>query len=246
VKPISSYDPRVDANRCARVLIVLVLLMAAAGLRHELADAEAHQPAVGLELLLARAAGADAAALVAVEVAPLVDAAVTLVGELAHRKGLVVHSEIASELPSVWGDPVRLKQILFNLLSNAVKFTPPGGAVRLTAQRICDIRLPIADLAESQSQIANPKSQMFDFVEITVSDTGIGLRAEDLLRLFIPFTQLEDPLRKRHEGTGLGLALTKRLVELHGGTITASSPGEGQGSTFTVVLPVEGGGASTA
>ncbi len=188
----------------------------------------------------------------AVEVAPLVDAAVTLVGELAHRKGLVVHSEIASELPSVSGDPVRLKQILFNLLSNAVKFTPPGGRITVTARHICDLKSgylePQSQLPPPppQSQIANPKSQMLDFVEITVSDTGIGLRAEDMLRLFIPFTQLEDPLRKRHEGTGLGLALTKRLVELHGGTIAASSPGEGQGSTFTVVLPVEGGGASTA
>jgi signal transduction histidine kinase len=78
---------------------------------------------------------------------------------------------------------------------------------------------------------------MVGFLEIAVSDTGIGIRAGDMLRLFIPFVQLEDPIRKRHEGTGLGLAITRRLVELHGGTITASSPGEGQGSTFTVRMP---------
>jgi signal transduction histidine kinase len=74
-------------------------------------------------------------------------------------------------------------------------------------------------------------------LEIAVTDTGIGIRAEDLPRLFQTFAQLESPLTKRYEGTGVGLALTKKLVELHGGTITAASPGAGQGSTFTVRLP---------
>jgi signal transduction histidine kinase len=179
-----------------------------------------------------------------VDVAPLMDGAVMLVGELARRKDLVVYTEISPELPSVWVDPVRLKQILFNLLSNAVKFTPESGTVRLTAQRICDFQFPICDFpnqdSDSQSQIANQKSQLSDFLEIAVTDTGIGIRADDLPRLFQPFTQLEDPIRKRHEGTGLGLAITRRLVELHGGTITASSSGEGQGSTFTVRLPFGG------
>ena len=79
------------------------------------------------------------------------------------------------------------------------------------------------------------------FLEIAVADTGIGIRAEDLPRLFRMFGQLESPLTKRYEGTGVGLALAKRLVELHGGTITAASDGEGLGSTFTVRLPVEQG-----
>jgi signal transduction histidine kinase len=78
-------------------------------------------------------------------------------------------------------------------------------------------------------------------LEIAVADTGIGIRAEDLPRLFRMFSQLEPPLTKRYEGTGVGLALAKRLVELHGGTITAASPGVNQGSTFTVRLPVEQG-----
>ena len=74
-------------------------------------------------------------------------------------------------------------------------------------------------------------------LEIAVADTGIGIRAEDLSRLFQTFTQLESPMVKSHGGTGIGLALTKKLIELHGGTITASSEGEGKGSTFTVRLP---------
>ena len=74
-------------------------------------------------------------------------------------------------------------------------------------------------------------------LEIAVADTGIGIRAEDLSRLFQTFTQLESPMVKSHGGTGIGLALTKKLIELHGGTITATSPGAGHGSTFTVRLP---------
>jgi signal transduction histidine kinase len=79
-----------------------------------------------------------------------------------------------------------------------------------------------------------------DFVEISVTDTGIGMKAEDLPKLFRPFTQLDASLARKHQGAGLGLALTKKLVELHGGTIQAESSGPDQGSTFTVILPLEG------
>ncbi|MDE2180349.1 MAG: PAS domain S-box protein [candidate division NC10 bacterium] len=112
-------------------------------------------------------------------------------------------------------DPLRFKQILYNLLSNAVKFTPTGGSITVMAR----------------------PSERPDFVEIAVQDPGIGIKAEDLSRLFQEFTQLDNSLAKSHQGTGLGLALTKRLVELHGGAVTVTSPGEGQGSTFTVTLP---------
>ena len=169
----------------------------------------------------------------AVDVAPLVEGAVTLVGELAHRKGLVVHTEISPELPSVWADPVRLKQILFNLLSNAVKFTPPGGTATVRARTVLR---QSSDLATRQSghapncRVAElPNCPPPEWLEIAVTDTGIGITPNDLPRLFQPFMQLEDPIRKRHDGTGLGLALTRRLVELHGGTITAASSGEGRG-----------------
>jgi signal transduction histidine kinase len=165
---------------------------------------------------------------------------------LANKKGQLIETEIAPELPPLQADPVRFKQILFNLLSNAIKFTPAGGRITVTARRICDFRFPIADSKnigpEPQSQIANQKSQIRDCVEIAVTDTGAGIRAEDLPKLFQEFVQLETTRAQKHEGTGLGLALTRRLVELHGGRIWAASDGEGCGSTFTVVLPFEGPG----
>ncbi|MBI4572808.1 MAG: hybrid sensor histidine kinase/response regulator, partial [candidate division NC10 bacterium] len=150
-------------------------------------------------------------------------------------------------LPPLQADPVRFKQICFNLLSNAIKFTPERGTITLTARRVpgiaeCGMRnaeLP-ATGSVPQSAIRNPQSEIAEWLEIRISDTGIGIRADDLPRLFREFTQLEAAATKRHEGTGLGLALTKRLVELHGGRIWAESAGEGQGSTFTVVLPFAG------
>ncbi len=143
---------------------------------------------------------------------------------LAHKKAQEVQADIAPGLPFLRADPVRFKQILFNLLSNAVKFTPNGGRITVTARAVTEERRPETGA---------------EWLEITVTDTGIGIRAEDLPRLFQEFVQLETTQAQKHEGTGLGLALTKRLVELHGGRIRAESEGEGRGSTFTILLPFE-------
>jgi signal transduction histidine kinase len=164
---------------------------------------------------------------------------------LAHKKSQRIVTEIAADLPPLSADPVRFKQILFNLLSNAVKFTPAGGRITVTARRIADCRVQIADLEPAdrtlQSEIANLKSEIeSSWLELSVADTGAGIRAEDLPKLFKEFTQLETTAAQAYEGTGLGLALTKRLVELHGGRIWAESAGEGQGSSFTVALPFGG------
>jgi len=179
---------------------------------------------------------------------------------LTATKGQALEIEIAPDLPVLHADPARFRQICFNLLTNAVKFTPAGGAVRVTARRICDFGLPIADLKTPdsipQSAIGNPQSAMSlppqsaignrqspiesSWLELSVADSGIGISPEDLPRLFDHFTQLEDVATKRHAGAGLGLALTKKLVELHGGRIWATSEGEGKGSTFTVRLPFTG------
>jgi len=140
---------------------------------------------------------------------------------LAHQKAQSIELEIEPDLPPLQADPVRFKQILFNLLSNAVKFTPSQGRITLVARRA---------------------SAAGELLEVCVTDTGIGIKAEDLPRLFQEFVQLEAAATKRHEGTGLGLALTKRLVELHGGRIRAESAGEGRGSSFTVLLPFGGPG----
>ena len=156
--------------------------------------------------------------------------------------------EIEEGLAMLVADPLRFKQILYNLLSNAVKFTDPGGGIRLSA-RIRSLKSEVrghADETDLQfggsptSDIGNRKLDLHDVVEISVADTGIGIKAEDIPKLFQPFTQLDASLARRYQGTGLGLALTKRLVELHGGQIWAESEGEGKGSTFTFTLPLRG------
>jgi CheY-like chemotaxis protein/anti-sigma regulatory factor (Ser/Thr protein kinase) len=116
----------------------------------------------------------------------------------------------------VLGDPGRLQQVMWNLLSNAVKFTPSGGTVRVMLGRDGDD------------------------VVIRVADSGIGIEPEFLPHVFDRFRQQDASITRKHGGLGLGLSIVKQLVELHGGTITVDSPGEGAGTTFTVRLPLAG------
>ena len=149
--------------------------------------------------------------------------------------------EIEEGLAMLVADPLRFKQILYNLLSNAVKFTDPGGGVRLSARVVHGSGFTVHGERPAQPEPSTMNHERNgDFVEIAVQDTGIGIRHEDLPKLFQPFTQLDASLARRYQGTGLGLALTKRLVELHGGQIWAESEGEGKGSTFTFTLPLQG------
>jgi signal transduction histidine kinase len=131
-------------------------------------------------------------------------------------------------------------KILFNLLSNAVKFTPEGGSVRLTARGVHSSQFPVdgPDKADRELSTVN-REQRGEFIEIAVADTGIGIKAEDLLRHFQEFVQLEAMVTQRAEGTGLGLALTRRLVELHGAGSGPSRLARAAGSTFTIWLPLE-------
>ncbi|HZN27150.1 MAG TPA: GAF domain-containing protein, partial [Burkholderiales bacterium] len=141
--------------------------------------------------------------------------AVTLIRERAMRHGITLGIEIDQRLGDFQADERKVKQILLNLLSNAVKFTPDGGRVDVTAM------------------LGNGR------VEIAVKDTGVGIAPDDQGSLFEEFKQLgKDSIRKA-EGTGLGLALTKRLIELHGGQIFVDSA-VGKGSTFRVLLPAPG------
>lgn len=130
----------------------------------------------------------------------------------------------------ITADPTRFKQILYNLLSNAIKFTHEGGRISVTSRVVPSARLGIEHTGPGTGSGRK-------IVEIAVADTGIGINAENLSKLFQRFTQLQTPTVKRYQGTGLGLALTKSLAELHGGSIQAHSDGEGRGSTFTVRLP---------
>ncbi len=142
--------------------------------------------------------------------------AVRLIGNRAEAVGLTLEIEFP-ELPEVEADYRALKQVLLNLLSNAVKFTPRGGKVTLMAKLMNDA--------------------LGERVRLSVRDTGIGIAAEDIARLAMPFEQIETQHSKTQQGTGLGLALTKSLVELHGGLLDIQSkPGEGTVVSFTIPL----------
>jgi PAS domain S-box-containing protein len=149
-----------------------------------------------------------------VPVSTLCEASLLFVRQQAHTKGIEIYSEIPPNLPDINVDGRRIQQVLINLLTNAVKFTPEGGNVRLMVQ------------ADSSRQR----------LEMSIIDSGIGITPEDLQKLFKPFVQIDNRLNRHHSGTGLGLALVRRLMELHGGTVSVTST-VGQGSCFTISLP---------
>ncbi len=128
-------------------------------------------------------------------------------------------------------DERKLKQVVYNLLSNAVKFTPAGGEVRLGAEVMEGSDLPHLPAAGD----GNGHSR---WLSVWVSDTGIGVEDKDLERIFNPFEQVEGSTSRKYQGTGLGLALTRRMVELHGGAIWAESGGAEKGSTFRLAIPL--------
>ena len=160
------------------------------------------------------------------DVNALLEEADDIIRPMADMKGITVITVVEDEVPYLTADMGRIKQVVLNLLSNALKFTPKGGKVKMEASVVQDGVLG--------SDEAVPA------MRISVSDTGIGIRPEDLNRVFEAFEQVDSTYSKAEEGTGLGLALSGRLVELHGGRIWVESEGvDGKGSTFTVVLPVE-------
>jgi len=153
----------------------------------------------------------------AVPVEEVCQESLRLVREQARRRGITVTYTSDGAVPTVWADRRRLRQVLLNLLSNAKKFTPDGGQVGLSVK-------------------AGPGGT----VAFTVWDTGLGIAEEDRARIFEPFVQLDSGLARRHEGSGLGLALVRRLVELHQGRLELESE-VGKGSRFTVVLQQQPG-----
>ena len=142
-----------------------------------------------------------------------IDNALTLVHERASRRGLVLTQDVDTRIGDFRGDERKVKQVLLNLLSNAIKFTPEGGRIEVRAVLKGDV------------------------VEISVADSGVGIAQEDQEAVFEEFRQVGTDVARKHEGTGLGLALTRRFVELHGGNIWLESE-VGVGSTFTFALPV--------
>ncbi len=149
-----------------------------------------------------------------VDVATVVGAAIEAIRPAAEAKGIHVATELDPTTPPISGDPDRLQQVVWNLLANAVKFTATGGRV--------EVRL----------------SRAVSHVEIRVRDTGEGIPPAFLPYVFDRFRQADTATTRAHTGLGLGLAIVRHLVELHGGTVAAESRGDGQGATFTVTLPV--------
>ena len=145
---------------------------------------------------------------------PVVQAAIEAVQHAAIEKGVALDVALDEGGVLVAGDTTRLQQVVWNLLTNAVKFTPAGGRVSVRVAR------------------TGPG------VEIGVTDTGSGIPADFLPHIFDRFRQVDSTSRRRHGGLGLGLAIVRHLVEMHGGEVRAESAGEGQGATFTITLPV--------
>ena len=157
-------------------------------------------------------------------IAPLCRSSLVFVKQSALKKGIQLETKLPHSLPDVWLDERRIRQTLLNLLDNAVKFTPEGG--RVTLKVSCQQHLD-ADVEDASHH---------HFLQIDVMDTGIGIAPEDIKTLFQPFRQLDSTLNRQYNGTGLGLVLVKRLVELHGGQVNVTSK-VGVGSCFTIVLP---------
>ncbi|MCD6060003.1 MAG: hypothetical protein K0S16_314 [Moraxellaceae bacterium] len=166
-----------------------------------------------------------------VEIVPLLESCLTVIRERALRRGVDV--ELQAEVEgSIRADHRSVRQIVYNLLSNAEKFTPEGGRVRLEARRV-----PRSVPEQTHCVLKPPRRAATQhYLEIRVCDTGIGMSEAERKRLFRPFVQLDSSLARQYEGTGLGLALVKQLVQLHHGCLAVQSE-TGKGSTFTVWLP---------
>ena len=182
-------------------------------------------------------AGKTALDLEPVLVSSLLVNSLSIVREKAATRRIRLSIESADELGSAQVDPRKVKQIVYNLLSNAVKFTVDGGMVTLHAARVPRAEVGVLSTGWTGRTFPLEESDFAEFLEIRVSDTGIGIAADGLERLFKPFSQIDSGLARKFEGTGLGLAMVKLLAELHGGAVAVESA-VGEGSCFTVWLPL--------
>jgi len=148
-----------------------------------------------------------------VNLAAVITGAAETVQQQADARAVIVQQRLDANIGVIAGDPARLEQVIWNLLSNAIKFTPPGGRVSVTLRAIDG------------------------HAEVRITDNGVGIRPEVLPYVFDRFQQANSSITRRHGGLGLGLAIVKYLVEQHGGSVQADSAGEGEGATFTVLLP---------
>jgi signal transduction histidine kinase len=161
-------------------------------------------------------------AVTTVDLKALIESVTSFFENIIRQKGLSVSLDLDEKLPPAYGDEGKIKQILTNLFSNAVKFTHKG-RITVTARLLND---------------ENDSERLSDYMEICISDTGIGIKDEDLRKIFEKFVQVDFTLIRQYEGTGLGLSVARGLVELHKGKLWATSR-YGEGSTFCFTLPLK-------
>ena len=171
----------------------------------------------------------------------LLERSLVMFKEKTMKHGLQLSLDVDHIPKTIMADERKLKQVIYNLIANAVKFTSKGGSINISACHLSSdnghwkkydeapFHVPITD---DQSTITHRQC-----IAISVEDTGIGVKQEDLERIFNPFEQVDSSSSRRYQGTGLGLSLCKKLINLHGGTIWAESEGEGKGTTLSFIIP---------
>jgi signal transduction histidine kinase len=165
-----------------------------------------------------------------VKIRDILENSLVMIREKTLKHGIKITTDLDGIPESINADERKLKQILYNLLSNAVKFTPENGSILLAAKHICNSDKHSQGLSNSATS----------YLQISVEDSGVGIKKTDLEKIFEPFEQAESSASGRFQGTGLGLSLTKSLVKLHEGKIWAESGGEGKGASFIFCIPVTG------
>jgi len=187
-------------------------------------------------------AGKDELVLTEIDLQELLNNSMRMIKEKT-QKHQIRTEIVADEIPkAIVADKRKLKQIVYNLLSNAVKFTPDKGAIILSAAVLTRNNKALSTSKGKSFLLPfserDPKPLPKNYVEVAISDTGIGLAPKDLDRIFSSFEQVESSKSRKYQGTGLGLSLTKRYIDLHGGCIWAESQGKDQGSSFCIILPM--------
>jgi signal transduction histidine kinase len=164
-----------------------------------------------------------------IDIRELITNSLTMVKEKAFKHKIKLTKNFDSSVPdTIILDERGIKQVMYNLLSNALKFTPDKGAVSVVAEMLEPDERPEQTIAGTNGR----------YLKVSVSDTGIGINPDNLSRIFGEFEQIENSLARNYPGTGLGLSLTKKLIEMHKGKVWAESQGEGKGSTFHFMIPL--------
>jgi signal transduction histidine kinase len=166
----------------------------------------------------------------------ILQSAIALSQEEADAKGIRITAAIHFQGGKVWGDPVRIQQVVQNLLKNAIKFTPDAGTIQINLQRVQDSSIQFRTQHLDSPSVFAPHPE--EHVQIQVIDSGVGISPEFLPKVFDRFRQADSSSTREFNGLGLGLAIVRHLVELNGGQVVAFSAGKDQGATFTVKLPI--------